>query len=76
MALLFLSSYSDKYRRLFPGKQANWPYLVLNEHAGQFCKAKCKVMRQSRTEDRMGLKINDVSSKQNIYRQILVFFGV
>ena len=24
---------------------------VLNEHAGQFCKAKCKVMRQLTTED-------------------------
>ena len=34
----------------------NRPYLVLNEHAGQFCKAKCKVMRQLRTEDRIGLK--------------------
>ena len=72
MALLFLSSYSDKYRRLFTesteGRRANRLYLVLNERPGQFYEAKCKVTRQLRTEDRMGLKkINDVSPKQNMY---------
>ena len=57
MALSFLSSYNDKYGRLFPGgtegKRASRPCLVLNEHAGQFCKVKCKAMRQLRTEDQL-----------------------
>ena len=60
MALLILSSYSDKDGSLFPGsteeKRANGPYLMLNERAGQFHKAKCKVTRQLRTGDRMGLR--------------------
>ena len=34
-----------------------WPYLVLNERAGQLYKAvHCKVMRQWKTEVQMGLK--------------------
>ena len=70
MALLFLSSYNDKYRRLFSGstegKEANRPYLVLNEHAGQFCEAKCMVMRQLGQRTKWAKKIN-VSPKQNIH---------
>ena len=80
MALLFLSSYSDEYRWLFPGstegRQANRPYLLLNEHAGQFCKAKCKVMRQLRTEDRIGLKNKWCVTKTEYKLTILVLFGV
>ena len=40
---------------------------VLNISAGQFYQARCKVTRQLRTEDRIGLKIDDMSPKQNIY---------
>ena len=36
---------------------------MLNECAGQFCEARCKVTRQLRTEDRMGLKIDDMAPK-------------
>ena len=54
------------------GKQAYRPYSVLNEHGGQFCKAKCKVMRQLRKEDRMGLK-NKLRVAKTEY--ILINFG-
>ena len=52
---------------------------MLNERVGQFYKAvHCKVTRQLKTEAaRNGLKnVDDLALKQNMCREILVFFGV
>ena len=49
---------------------------MLNVCAGQFSKAvHCKATILLKTEARMGFKTDDLTLKQNMYRQILVFFG-
>ena len=56
MYLLFLLSYNDKYRQLFPGSAKGENGLtgctsMLTERAGQFYKARCKMTKQLRTGD-------------------------
>ena len=65
-------SIDDYFQGALKANRANMPYLVLNNHAGQFCKAKCKVMRQLRTEDQMGLKNKCVTKTE----YLLINFGV
>ena len=54
----------DYFQGVSKAKQVS----CLNEHAGQFYKARCKVTRQLRTEDQMDLKIVDMAPKENMYR--------